>query len=296
MAWITRFTVAVAFLAAGVIFSPETFGSSSSCSSSPSIHTALKLSHLLCFSTAWGAALWVTFIGGIIMFKHLPRHQFGNLQSKMFPAYFTMVGISCAISVAAFGYLHPWKSSSTTEKYQLGFLASAFLFNLINLVIFTPMTIEILDSNASYFSNRHDWILLCSHRALGMTVGQDYIVAVAVLLDSRKNYGGMSRFCLTFFLQIAWALVQDYSLVLSKLSKFSELYEMMKQRHKVERENNIGEEVGWSKNREVAKTNPQLAAMNKKFGMIHGLSSLANILAFGCLAMHSWYLAGRLNL
>ena len=227
MAWITRFTVAVAFLAAGVIFSPETFGSSSS---SPSLYTALKLSHLLCFATAWGAALWVTFIGGIIMFKseyfplsskfyyyphskfspimefwscfcvvvggvfeklgswrsslflyskysyrvpsfclsfwdcgvlildlcfcwtirNLPRHQFGNLQSKMFPAYFTMVGICCAISVAAFGYLHPWKSSSTTEKYQLGFLASAFLFNLTNLVIFTPMTIEVIMQTKNY--------------------------------------------------------------------------------------------------------------------------------------------------
>lgn len=71
---------------------------------------------------------------------------------------------------------------------------------------------------------------------------------------------------------------------------------MMKERHKVERENNIGDEVGWSKNREKAKTVPKLAAMNKKFGMIHGLSSLANILSFGSLAMHSWYLAGKLNL
>ncbi|CAM8928078.1 unnamed protein product [Rhodiola kirilowii] len=72
--------------------------------------------------------------------------------------------------------------------------------------------------------------------------------------------------------------------------------EMMKQRHKIEREQNIGEEVGWSKNREVAKKNPKLAAMNKKFGMIHGLSSLANIMAFGSLAMHSWYFAGKINL
>ncbi|KAL2347417.1 hypothetical protein Fmac_001417 [Flemingia macrophylla] len=55
----------------------------------------------------------------------------------------------------------------------------------------------------------------------------------------------------------------------------------MKQRHKVERENSIGEEVGWSKNVEVAKSNPKLAAMNKKFSMIHGLSSLANIISFG---------------
>ena len=72
--------------------------------------------------------------------------------------------------------------------------------------------------------------------------------------------------------------------------------QMMKQRHKVEREQNIGEEIGWSKNKEVAKVNPKLAAMNKKFGMIHGLSSLANIMSFGSLAMHSWYLAGKMDL
>ncbi|XP_057519214.1 uncharacterized protein LOC130799933 [Amaranthus tricolor] len=211
MGWLTRFVVALSFLAIGIIFSPETFKSSNSNSSS--LSTILKLSHLLCFSTAWGAALWATFIGGIIMFKNLPRHQFGNLQSKMFPAYFTLVGVCCAVSTASFGYLYPWKSSSSTEKYQLGFLGFAFLFNLSNLLVFTPMTIK-----------------------------------------------------------------------------------MMRQRHKVERENNIGEEVGWTKNQEVAKKNPQLAQMNKKFGMIHGLSSLANLFSFGCLAMHSWYLASKLDL
>ena len=71
---------------------------------------------------------------------------------------------------------------------------------------------------------------------------------------------------------------------------------MMKQRHKIEREEKIGEEIGWSKNVEVAKVNPKLAAMNKKFGIIHGLSSLANIMSFGSLAIHSWYLAGKINL
>jgi hypothetical protein len=76
-------------------------------------------------------------------FRNLPRHQFGNLQSKMFPAYFSMVGVCCAISAGSFGYLHPWKSSSTAEKYQLGFLLSSFAFNLANLFVFTPMTIEV---------------------------------------------------------------------------------------------------------------------------------------------------------
>lgn len=81
----------------------------------------------------------------LLEFRNLPRHQFGNLQSKMFPAYFMMVGVCCAMSVASFGYLHPWKSASTLEKYQLGFLLSAFAFNLTNLFVFTPMTIEVCD-------------------------------------------------------------------------------------------------------------------------------------------------------
>ncbi|KAI3980699.1 hypothetical protein MKX01_025264 [Papaver californicum] len=214
MGWMGRFLVAVGFLAFGILFSPETFGSNSSNGEySSKLTIALKLTHLLCFSTSIGAALWVTFIGGIIMFKNLPRHQFGNLQSKMFPAYFSVVTVCSTLSLASFGYLHPWKSSATAERYQLGFLLSGLAFNLSNLLVFTPMTIE-----------------------------------------------------------------------------------MMKQRHKIEREENIGEEVGWTKNRDVAKKNPKLAAMNKKFGMIHGLSSLANILFFGSLAMHSWYLAGKMNL
>ncbi|KAF8394642.1 hypothetical protein HHK36_020858 [Tetracentron sinense] len=213
MAWITRFLAAVAFLALGIIFSPETFGSKSNGSYSSKLSISLKLAHLLSFSTAWGTALWVTFIGGIIMFKYLPRHQFGNLQSKMFPAYFSLVSVCSAISVASFSYLHPWKSSSSAERYQLGFLLSSFAFNLSNLFVFTPMTIE-----------------------------------------------------------------------------------MMKQRHKVEKEQNIGDEIGGAKNREAAKANPKLASMNKKFGMIHGLSSLANIMSFGSLAMHSWYLASKIDL
>jgi hypothetical protein len=70
MGWLTRFLAAVAFLAIGVIFSPETFGSKSDGQNLTKLAIYLKLAHLLSFSTAFGAALWVTFIGGIIMFKY----------------------------------------------------------------------------------------------------------------------------------------------------------------------------------------------------------------------------------
>jgi hypothetical protein len=68
----------------------------------------------------------------------------------------------------------------------------------------------------------------------------------------------------------------------------------MRERHKIEREESIGDEVGLTKNKEVAKRNPKLAKINKQFGIVHGLSSLANLLSFGGFAIHSWYLANKL--
>ncbi|OEL18293.1 putative beta-D-xylosidase 2 [Dichanthelium oligosanthes] len=214
MGWAARFLAAVSFLAAGLLFAPDALrlggpGDGDSAAAT----AAARLVHLLAFATAWGAGLWVTFIGGIVMFKYLPRHQFGSLQGKMFPTYFMLISVCSAISVSAFAYLHPWKTALTIERYQLGFLLSALGCNLSNLLVFTPMTVE-----------------------------------------------------------------------------------MMMKRHKLEKDLGIGTEVGYSKNAETTKRNPGLAAMNRKFGMIHGLSSLANIMSFGSLAMHSWYLSNKLDL
>lgn len=69
-----------------------------------------SMAHLLWFSKAFGAALWVTFSGGIIMtFRNQRRHQFGNLQSKMFPVLFfnswlfaSFPPIHCMASVPSF--------------------------------------------------------------------------------------------------------------------------------------------------------------------------------------------------
>lgn len=70
MGWATRFLVAVCFFAAGVVFAPDVLlGARSGSGSGGGAAAAAKVAHLLCFATSWGAALWATFIGGIIMFK-----------------------------------------------------------------------------------------------------------------------------------------------------------------------------------------------------------------------------------
>ncbi|RCV09778.1 hypothetical protein SETIT_2G056900v2 [Setaria italica] len=58
---------------------------------------------------------------------------------------------------------------------------------------------------------------------------------------------------------------------------------MMMKRYKIEGPR----EAGYSKNEEMAKRNPALAAISQKFRMIHVLSSLASPMSFGSLAIHS---------
>ena len=48
---------------------------------------------LLCFSVWFGAAIWVSFISGFVMFKTLPRHMFGRVQAKLFPRYFGLSAV-----------------------------------------------------------------------------------------------------------------------------------------------------------------------------------------------------------
>lgn len=43
----------------------------------------------------------VSLYAGLVMFKALPRHQFGQLQSKLFPAYFLFTMVAQAIALVS---------------------------------------------------------------------------------------------------------------------------------------------------------------------------------------------------
>ncbi|CAO2145068.1 unnamed protein product [Urochloa humidicola] len=69
MGWAARFLTAVLFLAAGVLFAPDALRLGRPGDGAAMAAAAARLVHLLAFATAWGAGLWVTFIGGIVMFN-----------------------------------------------------------------------------------------------------------------------------------------------------------------------------------------------------------------------------------
>ncbi|THH19072.1 hypothetical protein EUX98_g8841 [Antrodiella citrinella] len=105
----------------------------------------LRGAYLIGYSWLFGMSLWVTFIGGVIAFKTLPRQQFGALQHRTFPIYF---GISIALASTLLGlwtYSHPNvlehvanpKVADVAQAYTLG---SVVLAQLANQLVIGPLT------------------------------------------------------------------------------------------------------------------------------------------------------------
>ncbi|EMD41633.1 hypothetical protein CERSUDRAFT_90206 [Gelatoporia subvermispora B] len=101
--------------------------------------------YLVGYSWLFGMTLWVTFIGGVIAFKSLPRQQFGALQHRTFPIYFS---ISIALSGGLLGlwaYSHPAVLSHYLEPQladvaQAYTLATVFVSQVANQTVIGPLT------------------------------------------------------------------------------------------------------------------------------------------------------------
>ncbi|KAF8667630.1 hypothetical protein HU200_052836 [Digitaria exilis] len=75
--------------------------------------------------------------------------------------------------------------------------------------------------------------------------------------------------------------------------------EVARERHKVERGLGIGDVGsldGMRSNAQAAATCAALAAANGRFWTVHAVSVLATVASATGLAVHSWYLAGKLAL
>ncbi len=53
------------------------------------------------------------------MYRHLPRHTFGNIQSKLFPKYFLLGTILSSVTFLTFVVEHPFSGWDFQEKVQV---------------------------------------------------------------------------------------------------------------------------------------------------------------------------------
>jgi len=71
--------------------------------------------YTLGFSFIFGATLWVTFFGGVIAYRTLPRQQFSILQRSIFPVYFKLNAIISSSLLLA------WARSHSTVINQIAY-------------------------------------------------------------------------------------------------------------------------------------------------------------------------------
>ncbi|XP_023044593.1 transmembrane protein 205 [Piliocolobus tephrosceles] len=100
----------------------------------------IKMVHLLVLSGAWGMQMWVTFVSGFLLFRGLPRHTFGLVQSKLFPFYFH-ISMGCAfINLCISASQHAWAQLTFWEASQLYLLFLSLTLATVNARWLEPRT------------------------------------------------------------------------------------------------------------------------------------------------------------
>jgi small subunit ribosomal protein S2e len=159
MGWFTNLVVVMACVAGGLVLYPvQITDAGKGEQAGVTLSGIVRLVHLLSFATAFGMSLWVSFIGGIIMFKNLPRHQFGNLQAKMFPAYFKLLMVCCSFCVSAMATTHPWNVATRRERLQIVSLGVSLFTVVANLLVFQPLTAKIMKQRHRIEKEEEKWV------------------------------------------------------------------------------------------------------------------------------------------
>ncbi|KAJ7655196.1 hypothetical protein DFH06DRAFT_1201872 [Mycena polygramma] len=160
--------------------------------------------YLVAYGWLFGMSVWISFFGGFIAFKALPRAQFGALQHKTFPIYFSISQALVLILLALWISNHP----DVTTHYA------------------SPLVAD---------------------------VAQAYTLAL-VLLSQGSNY-----------------------FVVGPLTS-----KTMFQRMKLEKDE--------GKTYNESGVSDGMKALNRRFGMLHGISSLANLTAVLALGFHGLWI------
>ena len=199
----------------------------------PALYSKLAiLNHLFSFASWFGCSMWISFVGGLVMFNNLPRHVFGRLQSKLFPRYFQ--------------------------------------FSLL-MMIWSSVS----------------WIVWFINKRLQTGKNEELM---KMILDIVQEHQTPVLLHLSILGSICLNLIYFEPKTTATMFK----------RHLIEKKIGTGHEVGAlrptdPKIIEEYNKNEELKQINKKFGMLHGLSTTMNLIALCLGVAHIWWLAGQIQ-
>jgi len=104
--------------------------------------------YYMIYSFILGATIYVSFIGGTLAYKTLPRQQFGALQAKSWPVHFGTTLVLDLVLLGLWTIAHPdvvpalfdAKRTDVAQTYALVFIA---LCSALNLFVVGPYTAKI---------------------------------------------------------------------------------------------------------------------------------------------------------
>lgn len=106
----------------------------------PPMSMAFVALHLLGFAAAYGTCVWVTFASSYVLASSLPRHQFGIVQSKIYPVYFKAMTYS--VGIAFLGQL--MTSQKGVGIFQVLNLMMSVMMILVNLLYLQPRATKVI--------------------------------------------------------------------------------------------------------------------------------------------------------
>ncbi|XP_031973761.1 transmembrane protein 205 isoform X1 [Corvus moneduloides] len=104
----------------------------------------IKLLHLLFLSTSWGMQVWVTFVAGFVMSRHLPRHTFGSIQRELFPYYFHISSTCAFLNLTLFAMSHPSERLGEEHTTQIIVFLVCIAASVLNTQWFGQVTSDIV--------------------------------------------------------------------------------------------------------------------------------------------------------
>ncbi|KAI3913460.1 hypothetical protein MKW98_003939 [Papaver atlanticum] len=119
--------------------------------SDANIKWGLGVIRLVGYGTAYGSSVWVSFVFSHLLARVLPRQQFAAARSKIYPAYFRLIGYSIGSSMVAQILRRRYESAQTKykkgEKIHAYDLHMALVFVLVNLLFLEPRATKLGELN-----------------------------------------------------------------------------------------------------------------------------------------------------
>ncbi|CAB3241210.1 unnamed protein product [Arctia plantaginis] len=91
-------------------------------------------------ATHLGAQIWMTLISGVVLYFSLPRHEFGRVQTVLFPVYYAFNAVISLLALVSYYRMQCLTKFENTSWVQLALLLAVFsIESYVRLRLVRPM-------------------------------------------------------------------------------------------------------------------------------------------------------------